>query len=60
MKVENKKIIELVIIFLIVFLTSIAVHMTFLNLEYGLLRSFILGIGAVVCRYVYIKNKSQR
>ena len=53
-----KKIIKAIIVGLVVWLISMAIHIKFLNLEYEILRSTILGVGAVAMYYVISRRKS--
>jgi len=60
MRIKKKEIIELIIIFLIVWAGCIVLHELFLDLEYGVLRSFILGVGVVVSYYVIKQDKLKK
>ncbi len=59
-KMKKKGIIELVIIFLIVWTGFIVIHELFLNLEYGVLRSFILGVGAAASYHIIKQDKLKK
>ena len=60
MKIKKKEIIKLIIIFLIVWAGFVAIHELFLNLEYGVLRSFILGVGVAASYYVIKQDKLKK
>lgn len=57
---KKKEMIELVIIFLVVWIGFIVIHELFLNLEYGVLRSFILGVGTAASYYVIKQDKLKK
>ncbi len=59
-KIKNKEIIKLIIIFLVVWAGFIVIHELFLNLEYGVLRSFILGVGIAASYYVIKRDKLKK
>jgi len=58
---KNKQIIELIVIFIGVLIAGLLVHKVFLNLDYEILRSFIVATGATLWRFlIIIKRFSQR
>ena len=59
-KMKKKEVIKLVIIFLVVWAGCIVIHELFLNLEYGVLRSFILGVGIAASYYVIKQDKLKK
>ncbi len=59
-KIKKKEIIKLIVIFLIVWAGCIVLHELFLNLEYGVLRSFILGVGVAASYYVIKRDKLKK
>ena len=58
MKGRKKVIIQSLVILLAVWALGIIIHELFLNLEYGVLRSFIVGAGVVIGRYLVLNKKS--
>ena len=48
---KKRKAIESIVILLVIWALGIIIHELFLDLEYGVLRSFIVGAGAAIWRY---------
>ena len=57
---KGKNAIELMIIFLVVWVGFVVIHKLFLDLEYGVLMSFILGVGTAASYYVIKRDKLKK
>lgn len=53
---NQKRIIELVVIFLTAWAVGLLIQKLFLNLDYEVLRSFIVAVGVTVWRFLTIKK----